>query len=231
MHRYMYVRQILYDKKIKNLTLTFWIVRSSVISFVIHQTYLEDNCFLFASLHRNAIAALPLSCCDCVSARFVLYVSVPLCWQNSIVHRVRSTVPSFIAMHPRSFIEMAVCKIHTPEVFADQRRRTRSHDPPPYSVENRWREFESHLLAYATSLSFSANPRASFNFYKVSSISEYYVTRHPVRTRTKDHGAEQFWNKSSLEERRAFIHIKHDGYSDNRCNDVASTRKRWSSPD
>lgn len=87
--------------------------------------YLEDNHFLFASSRRNAIAALPPSCCDCVSACFIVHVSVPLCWQNSIVQRVRSTVPSFIAMHRAIFYRNGCLQNSYAGVFADQRADVR----------------------------------------------------------------------------------------------------------
>lgn len=96
-----------------------------------------------------------------------------------------ASVRPFIATHPRSFIGIAACKIH--RACSRATPCTRSTPPcptsPPYSPGNRWREFESQLLAYAAP-SFP-QIRASFNSNKVSSISEY-VTRAVPSARTNE---------------------------------------------
>lgn len=159
-------------------------------------------------------------------ALFILYVSVPLCWQNSMmVHCVRSR-PYPLLSHPRSFIEMAVCKIHTPGVFADQRPCTRSHDhliPLEIDATRVWIALVSIRRLPHRSL----RTRAQF----LQSLIYFRILCHAPSCSYKNEGAKRSWIKSGLKERRAFIHIKHGGHSDNRCNDVTLTRKRWSSPD
>lgn len=123
---------------------TLWIVQLgslflSAIGFVIRKN-IRDATAIFCLLARQRRASAIIYVVVAFCAVYIL--RIVRCWQNRIEP---PTVRSFIGMHPRSFTGTAVCKIHT----RVSRATPSPGRPPPYSAGNRWREFESQLLAYA----------------------------------------------------------------------------------